>query len=106
MTHDVLACWFEVDRSTITRAIGEVRPLLADRGCRIDGGLRLRTLADVIAHLGATGQTALMDATEIRVRPALGPPRRPQSVHLRQEPHQRDESRRRHGPAWPAPLLR
>ncbi|MFC7929221.1 helix-turn-helix domain-containing protein [Streptomyces cinereoruber] len=25
-THDVLACWFEVDRSTITRAIGEVHP--------------------------------------------------------------------------------
>ncbi|MEU2380140.1 transposase family protein [Streptomyces misionensis] len=28
-THDVLACWFGVDRSTITRAITEVRPLLA-----------------------------------------------------------------------------
>ncbi|MEE1750934.1 transposase family protein [Streptomyces sp. NPDC030920] len=25
-THDVLGCWFGVDRSTITRAIGEVRP--------------------------------------------------------------------------------
>ncbi|MGC5236815.1 helix-turn-helix domain-containing protein [Streptomyces albogriseolus] len=24
-THDVLACWFGVDRSTITRAIAEVR---------------------------------------------------------------------------------
>lgn len=68
VTHDVLACWFQVDRSTITRAVGEIRPLLADRGCRIEGGLRLRTLADVIAYLGATGQTALMDATEIRVR--------------------------------------
>ncbi|WP_420903176.1 helix-turn-helix domain-containing protein [Streptomyces antimycoticus] len=34
-THDVLACWFGVDRSTITRAIGEVRPLLAERGCTI-----------------------------------------------------------------------
>ncbi|MFI8008525.1 transposase family protein [Streptomyces sp. NPDC086010] len=68
VTHDVLACWFQVDRSTITRAVGEIRPLLADRGCRVEGGLRLRPLADVIAHLGATGQTALMDATEIRVR--------------------------------------
>lgn len=57
-----------MDRSTITRAIAGIRPLLADRGCRIEGGLRLRTLADVIAYLGATGQTALMDATEIRVR--------------------------------------
>jgi hypothetical protein len=26
---------FQVDRSTITRALGETGPLLADRGCRI-----------------------------------------------------------------------
>uniref|UniRef100_UPI00357112C1 helix-turn-helix domain-containing protein n=1 Tax=Streptomyces griseocarneus TaxID=51201 RepID=UPI00357112C1 len=51
-THDVLACWFGVDRSTITRAIGEVRPLLAERGCTIAPGMRLRTLADVVSHLG------------------------------------------------------
>ncbi|MFB7214543.1 transposase family protein [Streptomyces sp. NPDC056255] len=68
VTHDVMACWFQVDRSTITRAAGEIRPLLADRGCRTEGGLRLRRLADVITYLGATGQTALMDATEIRIR--------------------------------------
>ncbi|WP_189944165.1 transposase family protein [Streptomyces aurantiogriseus] len=30
-THDVLACRFGVDRSTVTRSIGEVRPLLAQR---------------------------------------------------------------------------
>ncbi|MFD3330377.1 transposase family protein, partial [Streptomyces sp. NPDC058701] len=47
-THDVLACWFGVDRSTITREIGELRPLLAARGCAIATGIRLRTLADVI----------------------------------------------------------
>ncbi len=29
-THNVLACWLGVSRSTITRAVGEVRPLLAD----------------------------------------------------------------------------
>jgi hypothetical protein len=29
VTHDVLACWFGVSRSTVTRAVGEVRPLLA-----------------------------------------------------------------------------
>ncbi|MEV7846147.1 transposase family protein [Streptomyces cyaneofuscatus] len=34
-THDVLACWFDVDRSTISRAVGEVRPLLAERGCTV-----------------------------------------------------------------------
>ncbi|WP_326743248.1 transposase family protein [Streptomyces sp. NBC_01768] len=55
-------------RATTDRAVGEIRPLLADRGCRIEGGLRLRTLADVITRLGATGRTALMDSTGIRVR--------------------------------------
>ncbi|MFJ7261242.1 transposase family protein [Streptomyces globosus] len=72
-THDVLACWFGVHRSTITRAIGEVRPLLATRGCTIAAGSRLRTLAEVIDHLGVSGQTGITDGTEIRVRrPAVG----------------------------------
>ncbi|MFD7858226.1 transposase family protein [Streptomyces microflavus] len=31
-THDVPACWFGVDRSTITRAIDEGLPLPAERG--------------------------------------------------------------------------
>ncbi|BDM74991.1 hypothetical protein HEK616_84780 (plasmid) [Streptomyces nigrescens] len=71
-THDVLACWFGVDRSTITRAIGEVRPLLAQRGCTVARGIRLRTLAEVIEYLGAGG-TGIIDGTEIRVRrPAAG----------------------------------
>ncbi|WP_229866386.1 transposase [Streptomyces spinoverrucosus] len=71
-THDVLACWFGVDRSTITRAIGEVRPLLAQRGCTVAQGIRLRTLAEVIEYLGAGG-TGIIDGTEIRVRrPAAG----------------------------------
>ncbi|MFI7005546.1 transposase family protein [Streptomyces sp. NPDC050145] len=71
--HDVLACWFGVDRSTITRAIGEVRPLLAERGCTIAPGRRLRTLAEVIDYLGADGRTGIIDGTEIRVRrPAAG----------------------------------
>ncbi|MEU9663863.1 transposase family protein, partial [Streptomyces chartreusis] len=72
-THDVLACWFGVDRSTITRAIGEVRPLLAQRGCTVAPGIRLRTLVEVIEHLGADGRTGIIDGTEIRVRrPAAG----------------------------------
>lgn len=73
VTHDVLACWFGVDRSTITRAIGEVRPLLAMRGCTVAPDVRLRTLAEVIDHLGASGQTGIIDGTGIRVRrPAAG----------------------------------
>lgn len=72
-THDVLACWFGVDRSTITRAINEVRPLLAERGCTLSPDVRLRTLAEVVDHLGATGKTGIIDGTEIRVRrPAQG----------------------------------
>lgn len=72
-THDVLACWFGVDRSTITRAIGEVRPLLAQRGCTVAPDVRLRTLAEVIEYLGVVDQTGIIDGTEIRVRrPAAG----------------------------------
>jgi hypothetical protein len=73
VTHDVLVCWFGVDRSTITRAIGEVRPLLAERGCAVSPDVRLRTLAEVIDRLGASGTTGIVDGTEIRVRrPAAG----------------------------------
>ncbi|MGW1396837.1 helix-turn-helix domain-containing protein [Streptomyces nigra] len=72
-THDVLACWFGVDRSIITRAVGEVRPLLAERGCTVSPDVRLRSLADVVDHLGASGKTGIVDGTEIRVRrPAAG----------------------------------
>ncbi|MFE0420953.1 transposase family protein [Streptomyces sp. NPDC058953] len=73
VTHDVLAGWFGVDRSTITRAIGEVRPLLAERGCTVSPDVRLRSLAEVVDHLGASGKTGIVDGTEIRVRrPAAG----------------------------------
>ncbi|MCQ4044754.1 transposase family protein [Streptantibioticus rubrisoli] len=73
VTHDVLACWFGVDRSTITPAIAEVRPLLADRGCTVTAGVRSRTLAEVTDYLGTTGKTGIADGTEIRVRrPAVG----------------------------------
>ncbi|MGW2296839.1 transposase family protein [Streptomyces violaceorubidus] len=69
--HDVPACWFGVGRSTITRVIGEVRPLLAGRGCTVSRGVRLRTLAEVIDHLGASRKTGIIDGIEIRVgRPA------------------------------------
>ncbi|MFK3735048.1 transposase family protein [Streptomyces sp. NPDC088090] len=73
VTHAVPARWFGVDRSTITRAIGEVGPLLAERGCTIGPGVRLRPLAEVVDHLGVGEQTGNIDGTEIRVRrPAAG----------------------------------
>lgn len=63
--HDVLACGFGADRSTITRAIGAVRPLLAERGCTVSPGVRLRTPAEVVDHLGSRGRTGIVDAIEI-----------------------------------------
>lgn len=70
LPHSVLGLLFEVERSTITRAIGEIRALLAERGCAVPDrpGLRLRTLADVFAHAQAEGIELRLDATEVQVR--------------------------------------
>jgi hypothetical protein len=59
-----------VDRSTITRAVHEVRPLLAASGFAVPTGpgLRLRTLADVFAYAAAEGVELRIDGTEVRVR--------------------------------------
>jgi DDE superfamily endonuclease len=68
-----------VHRSTITRAVGEIRPLLAARGFAVPGqpGLRLRTLADVFAYAAAQGVTLRIDGTEVQVRrPPAGRPGR------------------------------
>ena len=47
LPHAALAVFYGVDRSTVTRAVREVRPLLAARGFAVAGhpGLRLHTLA-------------------------------------------------------------
>ncbi|MFJ8803008.1 transposase family protein [Streptomyces sp. NPDC102487] len=70
LPHAVLGLLYGVDRSTITRAIGEIRTLLAERGCAVPGrpGLRLRTLPDVFAYAQAEGIDLRLDATEIQVR--------------------------------------
>ena len=49
-----------MDRSTITRAVHEIRPLLAARGFAVPGkpGLRLKTLADVFAYAASQGGAA------------------------------------------------
>ncbi|MFE5511646.1 transposase family protein [Streptomyces sp. NPDC056529] len=70
LPHSVLALLFGVDRSTVTRAVGEIRGLLAERGCAVPGrpGIRLRTLADVFAYVQAEGVELRLDATEVQVR--------------------------------------
>ncbi|MGW6684185.1 transposase family protein [[Kitasatospora] papulosa] len=75
LPHAALGPLFGVDRSTITRAIGEIRGLLAERGCAVPGrpGLRLRTLADVLAYDQAEVIELRLDATEVQVRrPPVG----------------------------------
>ncbi|MFD3624638.1 transposase family protein [Streptomyces sp. NPDC058726] len=97
-THDVLARWFGVDTSTITRSIAEVRPLLAERGCTVGQGVRLRTLAEVIDHLGADGKSGIIDGTKVRV---LAPGRRAPRTGTGSSPArtaERGQDRTRHRP--------
>ncbi|MFD3535985.1 transposase family protein [Streptomyces sp. NPDC058664] len=79
LTHQALAVIYEVGSSTIGRAIGEVRPLLAGRGFAVPGrpGLRLRTLEDVFAYADAEDVTLRIDGMETQVRrPKAGRPGR------------------------------
>lgn len=70
LPHAALALFYGVDRTTITRAVHEIRPLLARRGFAVPGkpGLRLRTLADVFAYAAAEGVRLRIDGTEVQVR--------------------------------------
>jgi hypothetical protein len=70
LPHAALAELYRVDRSTVTRAVREVRPLLAARGFAVPGhpGLRLHTLADVFAYASAHGVELRIDGTEVQVR--------------------------------------
>ncbi|MDP9363183.1 MAG: transposase, partial [Chloroflexota bacterium] len=70
LPHAALAVFYRVDRSTITRAVHEIRPLLAARGFAVPGHpeLRLRTLADVFAYAAAEGVHLRVDGTEVQVR--------------------------------------
>lgn len=79
LPHAALALFYGVDRSTISRAVNEVRPLLARRGFAVPGRpeLRLRTLADVFAYAAAEGVKLRIDGTEVQVRrPKAGRPGR------------------------------
>ena len=79
LPHAALAELHRVDRSTLSRAIGETRPLLAARGFAVPGapGIRLRTLAGVSAYAPARGVTLRPDGTEVPVRcPRAGKPGR------------------------------
>ncbi|HEY3872169.1 MAG TPA: transposase family protein [Actinocrinis sp.] len=70
LPHAALAVLYGVDRSTVTRAVREVRPLLAARGFAVPEhpSLRLHTLADVFAYARAAGVELRIDGTEVQVR--------------------------------------
>lgn len=70
LPHAALAVFYRVDRSTITRAVHQIRPLLGQRGFAVPGhpGLRLHTLADVFAYAAAEGVHLRIDGTEVQVR--------------------------------------
>jgi len=70
LPHHALAVLYGVDRATITRAVAQVRPLLAARGFAVPDhpGVRLRTLADVFAYAAAEGVQLRIDGTEVQVR--------------------------------------
>ncbi|WP_315986768.1 transposase family protein [Streptomyces sp. Isolate_219] len=70
LPHVVLAELFEVDRSTVSVAIRQVRPMLAARGFAVPDrpGLRLKTLEDVFAYAEAEGVELRLDGAETQVR--------------------------------------
>ncbi len=64
-------------REHISRAVTEVRPLLAGRGYATPAGPRLHSLADVFACAAAQGVKLRLDGSEIQVRrPKAGRPGR------------------------------
>ncbi|MEU9014543.1 transposase family protein [Streptomyces sp. NPDC048479] len=70
LTHEAIGVIYQVWSSVIGRAIGEIRPLLAERGCAVPQrpGLCLRTLGDVFAYAEAENVTLRLDGTETQVR--------------------------------------
>ncbi|WP_373297179.1 helix-turn-helix domain-containing protein [Streptomyces brasiliensis] len=79
LPHAALAELYRVDRSTVSGAVREVRPLLAARGFAIPDrpGLRIRSLEDLFAYADAGGVELRIDGTEVQVRrPRAGRPGR------------------------------
>jgi hypothetical protein len=88
LTHEALGVIYQAGSSTIGRAIGEIRPLLAERGFAVPQrpGLRLRTLAGVFACAEAENVTLRIDGTGTQVRrPEAGSPGRAAFVSGKRE---------------------
>ena len=84
LPHAVLAALYEVDRSTVTRAVREVRPLLAARGFAVPGepGVRLRSGA----FSSATSDDAKTSTRPTWPSPAWSPTAPPNGNHQQDNP--------------------
>jgi hypothetical protein len=79
LPHAALAGLHGVDRSTLSAAVRQIRPLLASRGFAVPDrpGVRLRTLESVFAYAEAEGVGLRIDGTGVQVRrPKAGRPGR------------------------------
>ncbi len=62
-TRDLLAQFFGVNTSTVTRAVHQVQPLLTEHGCTIPPSTaRFRTPGDVTAFLANSSPTKIKPA--------------------------------------------
>ncbi|MEV1070142.1 hypothetical protein [Streptomyces sp. NPDC050263] len=97
-------CWFGVDRSTITRAISEVRPLLAERGRTISPDARLRTPGR--RRRPSRRNWEARDYRRHRGPGAAVSPwtQGPEQVHLRQDQAERRQGHGGHGRRGPRAL--
>ncbi|MFG2980275.1 transposase family protein [Streptomyces sp. NPDC048258] len=70
LPHEVLGKLFEVDRSTVSEAVRQVRRLLAARGFAVPDrpGVRLKTLEHVFAYAEAEDVELRLDGAETQVR--------------------------------------
>ncbi|MFJ1616065.1 transposase family protein [Streptomyces sp. NPDC088251] len=70
LPHTALAELYGVDRSTVSAAVREIRPLLAARGFAVPDrpGIRIRTLEDLFAQAVAENIELRVDGTETQVR--------------------------------------
>ncbi|WP_442935202.1 helix-turn-helix domain-containing protein [Micromonospora sp. CPCC 206061] len=103
--HAALAVAYHVDRSTVTRAVTQIRPLLARRGFATPTGTRLHTAAT--DHMGTRPQTPVLTTdrrrthhrrTEMVARPTTlhRPPRTPPRNHQRHRRPRLRQIRRPH----------
>lgn len=94
LPHAVLAVLHGVDRSTVTRAVHEIRPLLTRRGFAVPArpGVRLRTLADVFA--AAEGVVSAGRRHRGAGPATQGQPARPTGVRVGQEEAEHHQTHR------------